>query len=117
LLSSWARSLDVAQAAAFALWLTLVVFIDLILLGATLRDAAPAQLAIGISLANPLQAFRTAAMMLFDPQLVLLGPAAFAILDAFSVKLYPAWAIIKPAVTGATAALVGFWRFRSGDLA
>jgi len=117
LLSSWLRSADVAQAAAFALWLVLVVFIDLILLGVMLRDAAPAQLVIAISLANPLQVFRTAAMMLFDPQLVLLGPAAFVILDAFGTHAYLAWAIIYPILVGVAASSLGYWRFRSGDLA
>jgi len=74
-------------------------------------------LVIAISLANPLQVFRTAAMMLFDPQLVLLGPAAFVILDAFGTHAYLAWAIIYPILVGVAASSLGYWRFRSGDLA
>lgn len=116
LISTLVRSADVAQSAAFALWLVLVVFIDLILLGVMLRGQVGPELVIAISLANPLQVFRTAAMMLFDPQLMLLGPAAFVILDAFGAHAYLAWATIYPALLGVAAASIGYWRFRSGDL-
>ncbi len=34
-----------------------------------------------VALFNPMRVFRTAAMMLFDPQLVLLGQSAYVILD------------------------------------
>lgn len=116
LISTLVRSADVAQSAAFALWLALVVFIDLILLGVMLRDQVAPELVIAISLVNPLQVFRTAAMLLFDPQLMLLGPAAFVILDTFGAHAYLAWAILYPALLGVAAASIGYWRFRSGDL-
>ncbi len=60
--------------------------------------------------------FRTASMMLFDPQLMLLGPAAFVILDAVGPNAEPAWAFSYPVPLGVLAATVGFWRVRSGDL-
>lgn len=116
LISTLVHSADVAQSAAFALWLALLVFIDLILLGVMLRDHVSPDVVIAISLLNPLQVFRTAAMMLFDSQLMLLGPAAFVILDAFGTKAYLAWAILYPALLGVVAATIGYWRFRSGDL-
>jgi ABC-2 type transport system permease protein len=116
LISTLVRSADVAQAAAFALWLALVVFIDLILLGVMLRNHASPNIVIAVSLLNPLQVFRTAAMMLFDPQLMLLGPAAFVILDAFGTTAYLVWAFVYPVLLGLAAATLGFWRFRSGDL-
>lgn len=117
LISSFVRSADVAQSAAFLIWLCLIVFIDLILLGVMIRERVPAEAVIAISLANPLQVFRTAAMMLFDPQLVLLGPAAFVILDAFGNTAYLVWAMAYPAALGLAAAIIGYLRFRSGDLA
>jgi hypothetical protein len=43
---------------------------------------------VGIALANPLQVFRTAALALFDPQLIVLGPSAFVILDTFGATGY-----------------------------
>jgi ABC-2 type transport system permease protein len=115
LISSLARSSDVAQSAAFVLWLGLLLFMDLILLGLLMRDAAPAQLVVGIALTNPLQVFRTASMMLFDPQLVLLGPAAFVILDHFGQTAYLVWAIVYPGLLGAACAWGGFQVFRRGD--
>lgn len=116
LLSSIARSADVAQGAAFIVWLTLVLFLDIILLGALIKEHLPAETAIMLSLANPLQVFRTAAMMLFDRQLVLLGPSAFVILDNFGQIGYMIYALAYPIVLGTLFAVVGYWVFRRGDL-
>jgi len=116
LLSSVARSADVAQGAAFMVWLTLVLFLDIILLGALIKEHLPAETAILLSLANPLQVFRTAAMMLFDRQLVLLGPSAFIILDNFGQVGYMVYAIVYPLVVGTLCAVVGYWTFQRGDL-
>ncbi len=116
LISTLARSPDVAQSYAFGLWLVLLLFLDLILLGVMLQERFPPEAIIAISLVNPLQVFRTAAMALFDPQLVLIGPAAFVILDRMGADAYLAWAIFYPAALGALAAALGFYRFRAGDL-
>jgi len=116
LLSSVARSADVAQGAAFMVWLTLVLFLDIILLGALIKEHLPAETAILLSLANPLQVFRTAAMMLFDRQLVLLGPSAFIILDNFGQVGYMVYAIVYPLVVGTLCAVIGYWTFQRGDL-
>jgi len=116
LISTLARSVDVAQGAAFALWLVLVLFLDLVLLGVMIQGRLPAESVVAIALANPLQVFRTAAMMLFDPDLVLLGPSAFVILDAFGRTGYLAFAIAYPTSLGAASAALGFSLFRRGDL-
>jgi len=116
LLSSVARSADVAQGAAFMVWLTLVLFLDIILLGVLIKEHLPAETAILLSLANPLQVFRTAAMMLFDRQLVLLGPSAFVILDHFGQVGYMTYALVYPLVVGTVCAVLGYWAFRRGDL-
>jgi ABC-2 type transport system permease protein len=63
-----------------------------------------------------LQVFRTAAMMLFDPQLVLLGPAAYIILDAFGQIGFMAYALLYPVAVGSLCAALGFQLFRRGDL-
>jgi ABC-2 type transport system permease protein len=55
--------------------------------------------------------------MLFDPDLVLLGPAAFVIFDAFGKTGYLAWSLAYPTLLGAAAAGLGYWRFRRTDLA
>lgn len=116
LISSFARSVDIAQGLAFVLWLILLLFLDLILLGVMIRQQLPAETVITIALINPLQVFRTAAMLLFDPQLVLLGPAAYVILDVFGQHSYLMYALIYPMFLGTIAATTGYWLFRRSDL-
>ncbi|MGA7979031.1 MAG: ABC transporter permease subunit [Chromatiaceae bacterium] len=116
LLSTITRSADVAQGAAFVVWLTLLLFLDLILLGIMVRESLPPETAVAIALANPMQVFRTATMMLFDPQLVLLGPTAYVILDAFGQAGYIAYALTYPALVGTLCALGGYLLFKRGDL-
>ena len=116
LISTLTRASDVAQGAAFVVWLTLLLFLDLILLGVLIQERLPPEAAIVIALANPMQVFRTATMMLFDPQLVLLGPTAYVILDHFSQAGYIAFAIIYPVLLGSLSAAAGFLVFRRSDL-
>ncbi len=116
LISSLARGTDVAQGAAFLVWLALLLFLDLILLGLMIRSQAPVGTVVAIALLNPLQAFRAAAMMIFDPQLVMLGPSAFIILDTFGYVGYFCWAILYPTALGITLGLAGFEVFRRRDL-
>ncbi len=116
LISTLARSVDVAQGAAFVLWLTLLLFLDLILLGLLIQGGIGAETAVGLALVNPLQVFRTGAMMLFDPDLILLGPTAFVIFDVFGRGIYLAWAALYPVALGLLAAVAGFLAFRRGDL-
>jgi ABC-2 type transport system permease protein len=116
LISSFARSSDVAQGVAFMAWLVLLLFLDLILLGLMVQGGMQAESAVVIALANPLQVFRTASMMLFDPQLVLLGPSAYVILDHFSELGYLIYALLYPMAVGSLSALLGFLYFRKSDL-
>jgi len=116
LISSMVRSFDVAQGLAFMIWLFLLLFLDLILLGVIIKEGLPTESVIAIALANPLQVFRTASMMLFDPQLVLLGPSAYVILDHFGRTGYLVWALAYPVVLGSLCAWLGYILFRRGDL-
>ncbi|MCP4285811.1 MAG: ABC transporter permease subunit [Gammaproteobacteria bacterium] len=116
LISTVARSSDVAQGAAFVVWLSLLLFLDLILLGIMIQEQLPPETAVTIALANPMQVFRTASMMLFDPQLVLLGPSAYVILDNFGQAGYIAYALIYPALLGTLCAGIGYLIFRRTDL-
>ncbi len=116
LISTLARSSDVAIGTAFLVWLTLLLFMDLILLGVLIRGGLDPEGVIAIALANPLQVFRTAAMMLFDPQLVLLGPSAYVILDNFGHLGYLLWALGYPVALGLGGAWLGYLLFRRGDL-
>ncbi len=116
LISTLARNADVAQGAAFVIWLTLLLFLDLILLGVMIREQLPPESAVAIALANPMQVFRTAAMMLFDRQLVLLGPSAYLILDAFGEAGYMVYALVYPLLLGTLCAFGGYLLFRRSDL-
>ncbi|MCX7897588.1 MAG: ABC transporter permease [Rhodocyclaceae bacterium] len=116
LISAIARSTDVAQGAAFMTWLVLLLFLDLILLGVMIQGRIAAETAIAIALANPLQVFRTAALSLFDPQLIVLGPAAYLILDTFGTRPYQMFALFYPTLLGVGCASLGYWLFKRGDL-
>jgi ABC-2 type transport system permease protein len=115
-LSSLARSTDVAQGAAFVLWLTCLLFLDLILLGVMIQGRVSADVVVGLALLNPLQVFRTGALMLFDPQLVVFGPAAFVIYDWFGGPKFIIYAVSYPVVLGTLAASLGYASFKRGDL-
>lgn len=116
LLSTLAWSSDVATGAALLAWLVLLLFMDLILLGMLISSGLDSESVITLALANPLQVFRTASMMLFDPQLVLLGPSAYVILDRFGEAGYMVWALVYPLALGWFAALAGYLIFRRGDI-
>jgi len=94
----------------------LLLFIDLILLGVIIKDQMPPETVVAVALINPLQVFRTATMLLFDPQLMLMGPAAYVILDAFGQIGYLVYAVAYPLVVGSVCAALGFVVFRKGDL-
>ena len=115
LISTIARSADIAQGVAFMVWLTLLLLLDLILLGVMIQQQAPVDTVVAIALSNPLQVFRTASMLLFDPQLVLLGPSAYLILDNFGEVGYLIWAIVYPIVLGSLTATLGYFIFKRGD--
>lgn len=116
LISAIAKTTDMAQGAAFMTWLLLLLFLDLILLGVMIQGRVAPEIAIGIALANPLQVFRTAALALFDPQLIVLGPAAWVILDNFGAVGYKIFALAYPSALGLLSAALGYFIFRKGDL-
>lgn len=116
LLSTLARSTDVAQGAAFVVWLAMLLFLDLILLGVMIQGHVSPEIAVGVALANPLQVFRTAALMLFDPQLIVLGPAAYVITDTLGATGFMIYGVVYPLVIGTVCATAGYFMFRRGDL-
>lgn len=116
LISTLARSADVAQGAAFIVWLALILFLDLILLGTMIRESISPDAVVAIALVNPLQVFRTAAMLLFDAQLVLLGPSAYLILDHFGETGYLMWSLLYPVGIGSLSGWIGYRLFLRSDL-
>ena len=116
LLSAVSRSTEVALGASLLIWLLLAAFMDLFLLSVLIKAQFIPEFVIAIALANPMQSFRTASMILFDPQLILLGPASYVILDNFGVSGYVLWALGYPAALGLVFAALGYWRFSKSDL-
>lgn len=114
--SALSRSVDTAQTGAFLVWLALVLALDLVLLGLLVRSEVPAETVVTIALFNPLQVFRTASMMIFDPQFVLLGPTAYVILDLFGRTGFLVWAYVYPLLLGAAAAGAGLLVLSRSDL-
>ena len=116
LISSLARSTEVALGLSLLVWMALVALLDLLLLSVLIQGQFLPDFVIGIALANPLQSFRTASMILFDPQLILLGPSSYVILDHFGVNGYVIWATVYPTALGVVLAGLGYLRFSRGDL-
>jgi len=116
LISTLARSIDVAQGSVFFLWLFFLLLLDLMLMGFIVKQQVEPSIVITIALLNPLQVFRTAAMLLFDPQLSILGSTAFYILDIFGRTAYLIWALVYPVILGTIMAITGFITFKNGDL-
>jgi ABC-2 type transport system permease protein len=116
LISAVTRSVDTAQTLAFIIWLVLVLALDLVLLGALIRGRMAIEGVVAIAMLNPLQVFRTGSMLLFDPQLVLLGPTAFTVFDIFGRTGFMVWSFVYPLVLGLVTAGTGWAIFRRGDL-
>ncbi len=116
LISTLTRSTEVATGLALIMWLFMLLFLDLVLLGILIKTGLDSESVVAVALLNPLQVFRTASMMLFDPQLVLLGPSAYVILDHFGGNGYIIWALVYPALLGIVTASIGYFAFRKSDL-
>lgn len=116
LISALARSTDMAQGAAFMVWLGLLLFLDLILLGVMIQGKVAPEIAVLLALLNPLQVFRTAALAMFDPQLIVLGPSAYVVLDLFGAEGFRLFALVYPTLIGLLSATAGYFVFKRGDL-
>ena len=115
-ISSIVRSHDVAIGAAFMVWIVLLAFIDVALIGLMLQDRVSDNLIISISLLNPLEIFRIGAISLFDPELTVIGPVAYYILDSFGHILFILYATIYPLIVGLIFAVFGFLKFKKKDI-
>ena len=115
-LSSIARTQDLAVSSAFVIWLMLVAFLDLILMGIMLKFRFNPELVIGLGMLNPLQVFRTAVLVLFDPELTVMGAASYYILDTVSRWAFILFAVIYPIVLGLIFGYFGNRYFNKNDI-
>ncbi|HNS16781.1 MAG TPA: ABC transporter permease subunit [Bacteroidales bacterium] len=114
--STFSSTQNMAVTTAFILWLVLVAFLDLILMGVLLKMKVEPAVVIGLGMLNPLQVFRTAALALFDPQLTVMGPASYYILDTVSRYGFILFALLYPLALGLIFAFLGNRYFKRKDL-
>ena len=115
-ISVYTRSQELAVSTAFIIWLVLVAFLDLLLMGMMLKFRVNPDIVIGIGMLNPLQVFRVGVLVLFDPKLTTMGPAAYYILDTVSRGVFIVFALIYPTLLGYLFAWLGNRRFKSRDV-
>ncbi len=115
-ISTIVKSHDVALGASFVIWITLLAFIDIALIGLMLQNRFNDELIISIALLNPMEVFRVGAISLFDPELTVMGPVAYFLLDTFGRPLFIVYTIVYPLVLGAFFAFLGYWFFKKRDL-
>ncbi len=115
-ISSIVRSHDVAIGASFVVWIVMLAFIDVALIGLMLQDRVSDNLIITISLLNPMEVFRVGAISLFDPDLTVIGPVAYYLLDNFGHTLFIIYSVVYPIIVGALFAIFGFISFKKKDI-
>ncbi|MDR2080968.1 MAG: ABC transporter permease [Campylobacteraceae bacterium] len=115
-ISSCAKTQESALGIAFFVWLFLLAFIDILLIGALSAGIKEPNIVFSIAMANPLQVFRIGAILLFDPELTVMGVTAYFILDSFGKTFFAFYALLYPALLGCIFALLGFAVFKKKDL-
>ncbi len=115
-ISTIVKSHDVALGASFVVWITLLAFIDIALIGLMLQNRWDDNLIISIALLNPIEVFRVGAISLFDPELTVMGPVAYFLLDTFGRTLYLLYSFFYPILLGGLFAYLGYLYFKRKDL-
>ena len=115
-ISSFVKSSEVALGIAFFVWIALLAFIDIALISLMMQQRMNEELIIFIAMINPMEIFRVAAISLFDPELTVMGPVAFYILDSMSQSMFVFVSIAYPVVLGLIFAFFGFIIFKKKDL-
>lgn len=115
-ISSFVKSSEVALGISFFVWILLLAFIDIALISLMMQNRFEESMIIGIALANPMEIFRVAAISLFDPELTVMGPVAFYILDTFKRSTFIIFSILYPIILGIIFAILGYRIFSKKDL-
>lgn len=116
LISSVVKSSEIALGLSFFVWIFLLAFIDIALISLMMQNRVNEGVIILISLLNPMEIFRVAAISLFDPDLTVIGPVAFYILDNIKIYLFLSLSMLYPAALGGLLAFLGFSIFKKTDL-
>lgn len=114
--SSFVKSSEVALGISFFVWIFLLAFIDIALISLMMQSRIDEGIIITIALLNPMEIFRVAAISLFDPELTVMGPVAFYILDSLKQTTFVLLSVLYPFVLGVMFALFGYAIFAKKDL-
>jgi len=115
-ISSFVKSSEIALGVAFFIWIFLLAFIDIALISLMMQQRFSTELIITISMINPMEIFRIAAISLFDPELTVMGPVAFYILDTMSQTMFVLLSVVYPTILGVIFAALGYRIFKKKDL-
>ena len=115
-LSTILKSTDIALGASFVVWITLLAFIDIALMGLMLQNRVGDELVITLAMLNPIEVFRIGAISLFDPELTVIGPVAYYLLDTLGSVWLIIYAFVYPIVIGFFLSYLGYIAFRKKDL-
>lgn len=116
LISSIAHRQETGLGIAFFVWLLLVLFLDIVLIGVFLEYRINPELMIAVALQNPLQDFRIASMALFDPEFTMLGPASWFLLNFFGRTGFILFSILYPLILGLLMTFGGYTVFIKRDI-
>ena len=115
-LSTVSKSQEMALSTAFIIWLFLVAFMDILLIGMMLKMRINPQAVIIASLFNPLQVFRTGSLILFDPKLTVMGPVSYYILDTIGRTSFIIFSLTYPFLLGLLFSFLGARYFKNHDV-
>ena len=115
-LSTIVKSSDIALGGAFVIWITLLAFIDIALMGLMLQNRLDDNVIVTLAMLNPIEVFRIGAITLFDPELTVIGPVAYYLLDTLGSVWLMVYSVVYPIIVGILFAFLGYTAFRRKDL-
>ena len=115
-ISALIKNSEFALGFAFVLWIFLLGFMDLTLIGFLMKTNVSENLIYAVSLINPLQVFRVACFGLFEPNLAVIAPAAYFILETFTPLTLLVFAVLYPVLLGCLCLYFGYLSFVRKDL-
>jgi len=115
-LSTLLKSTDMALGSSFVVWIVMLAFIDIALIGLMLQNRVSDEVIITLAMLNPIEVFRIGAISLFDPELTVIGPVAYYLLDSMGSTFLVIYAFVYPILAGILLAYLGYLTFRKKDL-
>lgn len=116
-ISSCVKNQELGVGVAFFIWLLLIAFIDIALIGFLIKSMLPDSVVFSIALLNPVQVFRISAVSLFDPVLSVIGPSSYFILDMMGRAGFIIYSLLYPILVGIIFSVLGYYVFIKKDIA